>query len=512
MSIATASAGTITAPRDGRYRAAVTMAVLAFFIYAGAALTVHIQRQTGDFIPERSSIAAAVSNLYYGAKLGTVYSGILDSFLTFGTPLPDILDRAARHTLPTLELKGTTADGNGIGYMVVARESLLLFGPHMSSVVLGMLLLMGLSTAAFVSRFRDRRLVVVPLYFTALTIMLFTPLVSDHGYAANISIASIRYFSVVAVLPALHLIFECADNSRLRIVPGTVQVIILVMTVLVRNSAATVIGAIFAACLLFAWQRRSDRQAIRRLLGKGGYLTLVSMAFVGLLMLSVSHGYIANGRFTETIWHRIFVSLGLNPQWPYGDVRTIYQCGPYIPEGIVPGADDRNGHCILWSYAIAHHIPIDEVPTMTYGGKYDAILRDAFFHIAHLYPVQVLQTFILYKPGYIFWSMGVTADFALAGAGFVLISLLIASLCNLAVFAWVAWPSLLRVGAPVAIAIGLLGLFSLPPYFAVWAMPHTSADLFLYCLLAVGLAAGAGIEKIHEVMSHLMGSKHLQPR
>ena len=36
----------------------------------------------------------------------------------------------------------------------------------------------------------------------------------------------------------------------------------------------------------------------------------------------------------------------------------------------------------------------------------------------------------------------------------------------------------------------LLAAFTLPTYFAVWATPPTAADLLLYCLFGLGLAAG----------------------
>ena len=54
----------------------IGLAALSFFIYACAALIVS-KDQRNDFIPERSSIAAAVSNVAYRAPLGKVYSAVL---------------------------------------------------------------------------------------------------------------------------------------------------------------------------------------------------------------------------------------------------------------------------------------------------------------------------------------------------------------------------------------------------------------------------------------------------
>src|SRR4051812_40621083 len=64
----------------------IGLVALSFFIYAYAVLIVSRDQQN-DFIPERSSIAAAVSNVAYGAPLGKVYSGVLAQLLDFKVPL-----------------------------------------------------------------------------------------------------------------------------------------------------------------------------------------------------------------------------------------------------------------------------------------------------------------------------------------------------------------------------------------------------------------------------------------
>lgn len=127
-----------------------------------------------------------------------------------------------------------------------------------------------------------------------------------------------------------------------------------------------------------------------------------------MLALSVSRDYLGAGRFTETIWHRIFVSLGINPEWPFGNLREVYDCPPYMV--LVPGTEDRNGHCTFFAYAIKHGIPINAAVTMTYGGEYDAALQEAFFDIARLYPAETLKTFLWHKPRYIYNSLAESLD------------------------------------------------------------------------------------------------------
>jgi hypothetical protein len=396
--------------------------VLSFFIYAAAVLIIHAQ-QRNYFTAERSSIAAAVSNLFYRAPLGKVYTGVLAQFLNFKVPLDESLAQASRREVSAGALQGATADGNGVGYMVLTSLSMRLFGPHAYSNVLGMLGLMAVSALAFVWRFGDQRSVVVILYFTSLTVMLFTLLVWSPVHADAISIGGIRYFSLVAILPAFHLFFEFIEApgsesglSWWKRAPMAAQVVVFVLAILVRNSAATLIGALAVTCLLVAWRHRREFGAAKRVLREAASMTLVAAACVGFLMLSVSKNYLSEGRFTETVWHRIFVSLGINPFWPYGNLREMYDCTRYIPEGLTSGTEDRNGHCILWAYAIKQDIPVERVVTLTYSREYDAALREAFFNILFLYPGETLKTFFYYKVGYVFWSIRESLYFKFDGA------------------------------------------------------------------------------------------------
>jgi hypothetical protein len=359
-----------------------------------------------------------------------------------------------------------------------------------------MLVLMGASALAFLARFRRQYAIVVTLYFATLTVILFTPLTWDRSYALNVGIASIRYFSVLAILPAFHLFLELADPSvaRRTLAPlalMAVQVVILVLSVLVRNSAAPVVAAMAVGGLFFAWKYRGYPLATEQIFGKAASMVLIAMAFVGVLALSVSRDYLGAGRFTETIWHRIFVSLGINPEWPFGNLREVYDCPPYMV--LVPGTEDRNGHCTFLAYASKHGIPINVAVTMTYGGEYDAALREAFFDIARLYPAETLETFLWHKPRYIYNSLTESLDLRPWAPQSPSPWLLAAAILNVIAFGLFVSPTRVRL---VAYAVVLFGSFSTLPYLAVWAMPHTSIDLLFYCIFGGGLAVVTAIQGI----------------
>src|SRR5262245_14194636 len=93
-----------------RGRIPVVLAVLSFAIYLWAALLVHQQNQgSRAYLIERSAMAAAVSNVLYGAPLSAVFDEILRSFLTFGTPVDILIERLAG-TTPS-QLTPATHDG-----------------------------------------------------------------------------------------------------------------------------------------------------------------------------------------------------------------------------------------------------------------------------------------------------------------------------------------------------------------------------------------------------------------
>lgn len=492
-------------PRTLRAKMPTALVAVSFLIYAVAALILH-QDQKSEFVPERSSIAAAVSNAVYGARLGKVYSGVLAQMLDFSQPLDESLAQAARKELPAGTLLGSTSDGNGIGYIFLASLSMRLLGAHTSSIVLSMLVLMGASAAAFLHRFRDQRAIVVALYFMALTLMLFTPLVWVPAYAANITIGGIRYFSLVALLPAFHLLLECADTrwDAQRASPGFlligVQTIILVQAILVRNSAGPAIAAIAAFCLWVLWKNRDNPFVTARALQKAAVMVLVAAGFVGVLMLSMSRDYLRSGRFTETVWHRVFVSLGVSPSWPYAGLRETYDCRRYKPDGLVPGTEDGNGHCIFWAHAQKQHMPFAVAAPMTYGRGYDAALRDAFFDIVRSHPGEAAKTFFYYKPRLVFASIAESLDFKVSAKRPALVAIFVLTLANFILFLWAASPNAVAARyADVGVAAALLSAFTVLPYIVVWAMPHTSADLLLLCIFGLGLAATVASSKIRRV-------------
>lgn len=480
----------------------VALSLASFALYATIALFLP-QLQDSAYRVERDSIAAAVTNMVFGARPGVADSELLGIYRkSVDASLQKVLDQT-KAAAPDMRAAGpkprisAIRDGNGVGYLVFATIAFRLLGLHSWALPLLMIAFMGCSAAAFIARFGHNFANVVILYFSALTLMLFLPVVWDTELAEQIPIGGIRYFSLTAVLPAFHILLELWDvrarrqQARWEQVCLASQSVILVLACLVRGNAVVLVGIIALIVAVLGWQSRHDRERLRGLRRKAVICGVVALGVVGVIAATLPFNYLAEGRFGTVIWHRVNASLGVNPAFPYPGLADMFECKEEIPEGILPGVLDRNGHCMFHDYLIRHKI-IAYPDTAIYGRLYETAMRDAFFRILNRYPVEVLTTFLYYKPLSILHSLAY--DLALlAPSGAVTPYLPIASGLFLAMIAVTAYfapipPANLRQTSTVAL---VSAAWTIPPYFVAWAAPHTSIDLLFYFLFLVGLGLAA---------------------
>jgi hypothetical protein len=319
-----------------------------------------------------------------------------------------------------------------------------------------------------------------------------------------------RYFSLLAILPAFHLGLELSDGQgQTRGIKGlhvsllAVQVVLLVLAVLVRGSALSLVGPILLVGLVQVCRNRSNRNELRSLRRKAIVIAAVGVVFVGSLLMALPSRYVRDGRVMSNFWHRAVIALGVNPAWPFGNLREIYDCKRGdIPEGVVAGVVDRNGHCIWWDYLVTHNIPTEVALPELYGRRYESVMRTAFFNIVRLYPDEVLATFFYYKPEWLVQSMKYLA-LNPAVHSRILEVLVIAGLVNFLGF--------LLIPASFSIAFRMLritglgaifGISGIPSYLVAWATPHTTADLLFYCLFCIGLGLSAVIQLMRAAVRH----------
>jgi hypothetical protein len=496
---------------------AVALAVLALVTYACTVFTLP-QVRNSLACCESSGVAAGISNIMYGTPLGSFYSGTFSYFDDrIYQPLSQTLEQAQKPgvglpAIPSGTLYTTTRDGNGIGYPLVATAAFRLFGIHAWALQLTMLLLMALSAAAFLWRFPSAAFAgVVTLYFSALTVMLFTSVVWEPRWQMQIAVGGVRFFSLVSVLPLFHTLLTLVDprppqrKTAMRdAVLLALQAAILLLTVLVRGSTLPQVAGIALVALVLAWQYRRKPERLRALLGKLAVIGLGSFACWSVIAIAVPRDYLTEGRFGPAIWERVTQGLGTNPAWPFPGVNDMFDCKEFMPQGLQPGTLDDNGHCIWFAYVLKHHIPVEAAHDKVLDRGYESAMREAFFAIAERYPADVLKTFVFYKPKRIVASVSRSMMFNFAGdqsrardpAGPpvvpyppLAIGLLLVSLAVALVHFGIGAVSTVELPRIVGVTL-LLAAFTLPTYLAVWATPPTAADLLLYCLFGLGLAAG----------------------
>ncbi|MBV8753805.1 MAG: hypothetical protein JO328_13175 [Hyphomicrobiales bacterium] len=472
------------------------LSFLSYLLYAAAAL-IAVKEHPSAWADEHDySLPAAISHAVYGTRLGIYQSSVRAVFFALDrtglTPqsLRDAVEVASRGDLPP---GGYTLANDGLGagqplFMGVAAD---LFGPHLSSFPILFLLLMGIATFCFIARFDDSRLFMVPLTFTALCVMLLTPLLSDQEVLDQAPIGGNRFFGMLGVLPALHLYFDLREeptkmsSSRSRL--SAVQLVLLLLTILTRSSSAYLLG-LLALGGFERWRStrvdRARRSIFWREVRRLALLALVSQT----IMVAIVYDYMLRGRVFGAVWHRAFVSLSLHPEWPFGNLREVYDCTKVMPEGLTRAQHDANGYCV-W-FAVNHDQPASKLAEGVLGPAYEATLRNALFKVICSYPRQAFELYFYYKPLFLWQTLRRAVDIewrAFSPSVLALVTLEIVLFLGfiingaLAGKPEVTW----RLGV-----IPILFVLSIPSQFIAWSSLHTGVEVvfYMYCLIAAAVA------------------------
>ena len=143
------------------------MALASFVLYAAGVLALH-QDRTSGWDNERSAMAAAVSYLKYGTRFGAVAINVEHHFTRpppansggtqiFANSAKEALAATADGSTPPGDVRAFIIDGSGAGLTLLVTIAMAMFGPHTSSLVMFYLALIGVSTLAFMLRYRDER-------------------------------------------------------------------------------------------------------------------------------------------------------------------------------------------------------------------------------------------------------------------------------------------------------------------------------------------------------------------
>ena len=478
----------------------ITLAATSFCIYAFAVLHQGNYLKMGCYAECADALPGAVSYTVYGTKLGKVereVERVFHSYAANGTAARAIED-TNKGTTPTGETR-IALDGSGVGYLIFASLAMKLFGPHIVALPLALLALMAVSAIAFIVRFQDDRLFVVPALFFALCAMLLTWQNTLPDSINQGAIGGYRYMVVLAIIPAFHLLFEILDRGPAAVFSGKFLLValqsgVLALAIILRSSTIYVlIGAAIAALIVFLRSRKDP--SVRWKVAKIGVCgAMISAVIIASMIASVPTEYIRTGRVFGNVWHRTFISLSMHARWPYGSLEQMFPCPKKLfPQGIASPRWDSVGWCAWWATKTDPKTgePINHVdrPEEYYDSTYEWAMRAAFFRVLRAYPKQVLETFYRDKSIMLISTLrdGLTISWFDVPRGiFPLFLLQCASFLLFVVISAFSAP-LSRVLWPVV--SGLWALSAIPGYVA-WHTVQGCPDLiaFMYLFFALCLA------------------------
>jgi hypothetical protein len=471
-------------PKPGGMVVRSLVAVLCFLIYAAAILALP-QDRSAAYTEQDGPIPLVVSHWFYGTKLGLADPG-LTRFFRRHEPIEAAIETAIHHS-DQVPLTGRLAlmdDGIGVGGMIATNLGFALFGTRARALPLLFVSLLGLSVLCFVARYRDRRLLAVPLVLAGLTLLLMTPIAQDSFSAGAIPWGGVRSYAVMGILPALHWVFavgERAPQSRpMRLADlalSAIQAAILAFSILVRGAPMYLLFPV-AGAAAWTWHCRAVPRSdiARRLLVPGLVLT------IGLFVLPrlAFPEYKAAGRLYETAWARVTVGVARrSPHWPFPGLQQTYIC-PDIVGGMAPQNLDQIADCIWQDYEARHGKTLQEANAKELDGDYQAVQRDAAIAWLFAYPRQMLELYLWDKPIDIFWETvaALRPVWGAAIAPFVALQL-----CLFIAFSAIRPPA--NPSAEAGRMLRLIGgffaaalLVQLATYTNLW----TGVDLFLYVL------------------------------
>lgn len=480
----------------------ITMAILSFFCFCTIVFSLP-QMSKVEYPVERSAIAAAVSYCRYEAPFGKMYSGLSNYYLRHvRVPLQELLENNLPKGIDLGPLLDRTGDGSGAGYVLFATLAMSFFGVNAWSLPIFMLVIMGFSALLFLFRFRAEYSGVIVYYFLSLSILAITPLVLTPGYFFQLPIGGSRYSSLVSILPGVYILMDIlhskgsADKKKYLIFLFF-QSLILTWSVLMYGSTIFMLAIIVFS--IFCIYIRNNAAAIRTALTKKITTMIISgVSFFVFSLMLLPKSYVDEGYFTQIFWHRVVISLGVSPDWPRGfqGLAESYDAKPFIPEGIVKGVCDRNGHCIWVSYILKNGIEKSKIHSHLYGSMYESVMRDAFFDIAKRYPRQTFDVFTKYKTLYFVMSLSEFPGFQFSNTPnktlFLVFCATAIAIMHIIISAKSPTPSRWIVSV-VGISYALI---CIPAYYIAWASPYTIKDFIFYLFFCLFLIAEESLRAI----------------
>lgn len=446
-----------------------------------------------QYNPDNISIASAVSTLYYGGNFGGVYLKLLERMLYHPENIQFVLsDIQINKKVMSGEFIGTAPDGAGISYCAFVFISMYLFGLNLLSLSWGYFLLLLAGVLVFLIRFKGRYGFIINTFFLCLLVFYFTE--TFHGSVINeYYFGGNRSFALIAVIPALHLYFDINErpllyNRNIRCdLLSYVQVSLIALAVLIRSSAMYLVVTLLLVTGFRLFLIGKD-YSLRLILVQSNLVRCMCLFSI----ISIIPGFLApdpylhEERVYPHAWHRLFISLGANPGWPFSGIEN--KTGLCLSDGsklfqnesmsFKKGITDANGFCIFSKYVYSNNLPESTLAFKIYGGDYNKLMRDAFFRVTYFFPFEVTKTFFYYKPLLIYNTLLSLYNFSMPQAtqfvGYLILGAMLIYFISI-----LFCPANYVEIKETIIFVLVASVMSMFPLIVAWSNLFTTMDVFL---------------------------------
>jgi hypothetical protein len=325
-----------------------------------------------------------------------------------GARMNQLMKEASEVAIDT-KLPPVILQGNELGLVDYTYWAFRLYGISINALVLFYFTLLTVSVALFYVTFRRSRFCLLLLLFY----------LASHYFAldyaqtrAIIAIQNSRFFPVLALLPALHLILLLA--TRVRPTPAVVamaaaQTFILMFMVFCRTQTYWEILAIMLAAVVVTGLR-PIRQALLRpsrwfsAIGKTAYETwpailalLGIVALLGYSQFAPDRSLYARESKAHLFWHDFFVSTVSSDAtlyWTYGYRVPVFS----DDMAYIAAIHDLRGRNDVTSQIAVESDGLLDIDIWKSNGAYDEEMRRLYFRVLREHPWRVVRSFLVGKP------------------------------------------------------------------------------------------------------------------
>ena len=285
------------------------------------------------------------------------------------------------------------------------RLAFYLFGVRIQSIFYAFFLVLFIGVVVYILDYfkSPSRLILLLFFLLSLYITVFITNLTDQLQ----NLTDIRFFDVLSVVPLFHLMLVLLDRRSACIRSlrfALVQTLLMIFVYHVRSSSMWQLMCFFLLTGVISYRYWKESSSLDSESGLGRFRrTMIrcgwpaALMIMGVISLRVyqrtnyNPDYFTEGYPRHTFWHNAFMGFACHPQlakefqiFPISDMNIILAAERYLKDH-----QDRKRWAMLYGEFRIEHFR---------WGLYETVVRDMFIATCLKHPVQVLETYLKYKP------------------------------------------------------------------------------------------------------------------